>query len=39
MAILLVEVVGEEEEEGMRWVRVEVRPLRDFSKMLLGWVM
>lgn len=38
MAILLVEV-GEEEEEGMRWVRVEVRPLRDFSKMLLGWVM
>lgn len=37
MAILLVEVVGE--EEGMRWVRVEVRPLRDFSKMLLGWVM
>lgn len=38
MAILLVEVdVGE--EEGMRWVRVEVRPLRDFSKMLLGCVM
>lgn len=38
MAILLVLlVVGE--EEGMRWVRVEVRPLRDFSKMLLGWVM
>lgn len=38
MAILLVLLeVGE--EEGMRWVRVEVRPLRDFSKMLLGWVM